>query len=175
LYACEICLTQLTKSSYKQRVTHWESRFQAGLSSTCQSCGYIRSSILPIQSEFALEGYYTEKKKSWSTLIFSQRTELMYTYIQSKNWTARFHRNGIRHIHLFSQRTELLGSDETEIDTYIYSVKELNFWVATKRNQTLIFRQRTEKKCHILYTVINQSGIIVFQNNVIWLGAAITS
>jgi hypothetical protein len=119
LYACEICLTQLTKSSYKQRVTHWESRFQAGLSSTCQSCGYIRSSILPIQSEFALEGYYTEKKKSWSTLIFSQRTELMYTYIQSKNWTARFHRNGIRHIHLFSQRTELLGSNETESDTYI--------------------------------------------------------
>jgi len=154
LYACEMCLTQLTKSSYKQRVTHWESRFQAGLSSTCQSCGYIRSSILPIQSEFALEGYYTEKRNSWSTFAIDALLRLL---------------------HLFSQRTELLGSDETEIDTYIYSVKELNFWVPTKRNQTLIFRQRTEKKCHILYTVINQPGIIVFQNNVIWLGAAITS
>ena len=155
LYACEICLTQLTKSSYKQRVTHWESRFQAGLSSTCQSCGYIRSSILPIQSEFALEGHYTEK----------ENLEVHLYSVKELNWCTL----------IFSQRTELLGSIETESDTYTYSVKELNFWVPTKRNQTLIFRQRTEKKCHILYTVINQPGIIVFQNNVIWLGAAITS
>ena len=155
LYACEICLTQLTKSSYKQRVTHWESRFQAGLSSTCQSCGYIRSSILPIQSDFALEGYYTEK----------ENLDVHLYSVKELNWCTL----------IFSQRTELLGSIETESDTYIYSVKELNFWVPTKRNQTLIFRQRTEKKCHILYTVINQSGIIVFQNNVIWLGIAITS
>ena len=134
LSQCEICLTQLTKSSYKQRVTHWESRFQADLSSTCRHVG-------------TLEAQFCRYYQNLHWMNTTQRKKVLkYTYIQSKtlelNWCTL----------LFSPSTELLGSNETESDT------------------SSTFRQRTEKKCHILY----QPGIIVYQNNVIKLGAAIT-
>ena len=99
------------------------------------SCGYIRSSILAILSEFALDEYYTEKE-SLEVHLYSVKELNCCTL-------------------LFSPSTELLGSNETESDTSRYSDKEL-------------------KKCHILYMVIDQSGIIVYQNNVIKLGDAIT-
>ncbi len=36
--------------------------FPSWLEFNMSSCGYIRSSILPILSEFAVDGYYTEKE-----------------------------------------------------------------------------------------------------------------
>ncbi len=137
LYACEICLTQLTKSSYKQRVTHWESRFQAGLSSTCRPVGTLQAQFCryyqnlhwmdTTQRKKILKYTYLQSK-NWTDVHLYSVKELncsvpskrnpTHTFIQSKNWTARFQRNVNRYLYLFSQRTELLGSNETESDTY---------------------------------------------------------
>ena len=121
LYACEICLAQLTTSSYKQRVTHWESRLQADLSSTCRHVGTLEAQFLPIQS--ALDSWLWHiwlkrhlcwmvhrERKSWSTLAIyaPSPTQMLLPWIwvhlssyvscveYATNDTARFHRNGIR-------------------------------------------------------------------------------
>jgi hypothetical protein len=118
LYACEICLTQLTRWNYKQRVTHWESRFQAGLSSTCRHVGTLEAQFCRYYQNLHWMDTTQRKNILKYTYIQSKNWTVVH-YIQSKNWTARFRRNGNRYLYLFSQRTELLGSNETESDTYI--------------------------------------------------------